>query len=354
MYRPRNPKKLDTLTDYLESEELAQVKSQLRNGQAPVQCQRCVEQETANAHSFRLLHNKFNSSQTREILSDPNYNKPPTSLQVQTSNTCKLLCLPCSAGASYVREVELNKLGFKTIQVPHLKKNPVLDNLHEYDFEEITLLGGEPFGDKVTFECLEKLVAHGKSKNITLDLNTNGTLITREKMNFLSENFKFVYIKASIDGIGAVNDYLRYPSNWQDLEPRVLMAQEYDNVSLLVTTALSNLSLLRYYQVVEWAVKHSIKDLFLTPVHHPAALAFDNLPVNMQQHLLTQYQDLKKKYTGTVSEKIEFVIDTCINSCSTSKEKDFSGTIAWLQRHDQHRGNRMSDVFPELESYAKA
>jgi hypothetical protein len=354
MYRPKDKSQLNTLENYLKSEELAQVKSQLLDGQAPVQCYSCVEREAANGHSFRILHNKFHDERTQEIQSNSAYNKPPSSLEVLTSNTCNLLCLPCHQGSSYVREVEFNKLGIKSTLVPHFKKNSVLDEVHKYDFEHISFLGGEPFGDKVTFECLRNLVAHGKSQNTRIDFNTNGTLIDQENIDFLSENFKFVYIKASIDGIGAVNDYLRYPSNWTDLEPRVLLAQKYSNMSLMLTSALSNLSIMRYYQVIGWAMENSIKDLFLTVVHDPLEMHFANLPPEIKSHLLGIYQNLKKKYAGQMSERIEFVIDICINSCLTESNQDFSTAMDWLQLHDRHRGNNILDIFPELEPYAKA
>lgn len=352
MYRPVNISELDTIDKYLESNELQQVKSQLLNGQAPIQCQQCVISEQNNGHSFRLLHNKFHDEKTQEILTTAEYKKPPTELQVLTSNTCNLLCLPCSGTGSYIRGIELEKLGLTKKITIHVRKNPILDEIHKFDFDNITFLGGEPFADKVTFECLENLVKHQKSKNITLNLNTNGTLITQEKMDFLSNNFKFVYIKASIDGIGQVNNYLRYPSEWQNLETRVLLAQNYSNVSLLVTTALSNLSLMRYYHIVEWAIKNSIKDLFLSPVEGPKELQLGNLPIDIKNNLLKIYQDLKKKYSGQLTGRIEFVIDTCINGCQMVNNTDFSKSIPWLQRHDQLRGTNLLDIFPELEPYA--
>jgi len=354
MYKPTNKSQLTTLEKYLDSNELMQVKSQLLAGQAPVQCQNCVDQEKENKHSFRLLHNKFHDERTQEILSNPLYNQTPTSLEVITSNTCNLLCLSCVNNSSYVREIELKKLGLRSGSILHLKKNSILDQVHNFDFEEITFLGGEPFGDKVTFQCLENLVTHNKSKNITLDLNTNATLIDQDKLDFLSENFKYVYIKASIDGIGPINNYLRYPSVWQDLESRVLLAQKYSNMSLLVTTTLSNLSLMGYYQVIEWAIENSIADLFVTPVYEPIEMHYINLPQDIKNQRLTAYQNLKSKYAGHVSERIEFAIDTCITSCLAENRWDFSSALAWLQHHDQHRGNNLLTVFPELEPYAKA
>jgi hypothetical protein len=351
MYQPSDQSETKTLGNYLQSKELAEVKSLLLDGKEPKQCQRCVDSEKLNGHSFRVLHNKFHNGKTQEILTTKEYNKNPMELHVLTSNTCNLLCLPCTSKSSYIREVELNKLGLKRIIPVHFRKNSVLDEIHKFDFENITFLGGEPFGDKVTFECLQNLVEQKKSKNITLDLNTNGTLITQEKMDFLSKNFKFIYIKASIDGIGQVNDYLRYPSVWQDLEPRILLTKNYPNVELLVTTALSNLSLMRYYQVIEWTIKNSIKDIFLSPVSIPTELKIVNLPTDIKNDLLKIYQDLKKNYSEQLTDQTNFAIDTCINSCQDVDKNDFSKSINWVQRHDQHRGTNLLDIFPELEPY---
>jgi hypothetical protein len=350
MYRPIDTSELDTLGKYLESNELQQVKSQLLNGQAPIQCQRCVISEQNNGHSFRLLHNKFHDEKTQDIMSG---NDLTMELTILTSNTCNLLCLPCNGGSSYIRGVELKKIGLEKTTAKHFKKNSKLDDIHKFNFERITFLGGEPFGDKVTFECLENLVKYQKSKNVTLDLNTNGTLITREKMDFLSNNFKFVYIKASIDGIAQVNDYLRYPSEWTELQAKILMTHDYPNMSLMLTTALSNLALMRYYQVVEWALAYSIDDLFLSTVQEPRLLQPSNLPASVKEQLLKTYLNLKTFYKNQMTERVEFVIDTCIFICQTQNNDDFSNTMQWLELHDQHRKNSVLNIFPELNDYCQ-
>jgi sulfatase maturation enzyme AslB (radical SAM superfamily) len=309
-----------------------------------------VISEQNNGHSFRLLHNKFHNEKTQAVVCG---NDLPMELTILTSNTCNLLCLPCNGGGSYIRGVELRKIGLKKTIVKHFKKNSALDDVHKFDFERITFLGGEPFGDKVTFECLENLVKHQKSKNITLDLNTNGTLITREKMDFLSDNFKFVYIKASIDGIAQVNDYLRYPSKWTELQAQILMTHDYTNMSLMLTTALSNLALMRYYQVVEWAFENSIDDLFLSTVQDPQMLRSNNLPSGVKEQLLKTYMDLKTRYQNQMTERIEFVIDACISICQTQNNGNFSNTMQWLELHDQHRKNSVLNIFPELNDYCQ-
>lgn len=276
-------------------------------------------------------------------------------LQIITSNTCNLLCLPCGGVSSYKRGIELNKLGLAINVSPPVKKNSLLDDVHKLDFKRISFLGGEPFGDKVTFECLTNLVKHNKSKDIVLDINTNGTLIDKDNLDFLSQNFKLVHIKASIDGIGAVNDYLRYPSDWKDLQSRLLLLKNYSNINFMVTTALSNLSLIKYHQVIQWAVDNQITDLFVTPVSNPKELNAGNLPMDLKKQLLKIYLNLKNcNKEGQHSERIKHVLDTCIYICQNSSNEFLSNTLAWLQTHDNHRKNNVIEVFPELKSYAQA
>jgi len=353
-YTQSDRSKLDTFENYFQSQELAEVKASLLNGQAPKQCLGCVKSEAETGHSFRLLHNKFHDEKTQEILEKGTDHNITMELQVLTSNTCNLLCLPCGGQASYARGVELNKLGLSKRISPHFKKNSILDDVHKFNFKHITFLGGEPFGDKVTFECLETLVRHDKSKDIVLDLNTNCTLLDQKNLDFLSKNFKFVNIKASIDGIGTVNDYLRYPSNWADLQSRVLLTRDYSNMNLMVTTALSNLSLIKYHQIIEWAIDNQIKDLFVTTVEYPKELAAGNLPTDIKNQLLEIYLNLKDHYsTHQQSDRIGYVLDTCINICKSSNNAIFNQTMTWLQTHDQHRKNSVLEVFPELRSYAQ-
>jgi glutamate-1-semialdehyde 2,1-aminomutase len=245
----------------------------------------------------------------------------------------------------------LKKLGL-TNNIPIVEKNSNLDALLKLDFKRLTMLGGEPFYDVVTFDFLKKLVEQGRSKNISVDLNTNMTSVTDDKMRFLSDNFSSIILKASIDGIGAVNNYLRYPSDWETIEQNLEKINQYPNVDVVVTTALSNLALIKYHEVVRWAADKKL-NLFISTVFSPDVLRPNLLPPELHQKLLKIYTELKSQLSGQVWDRTEYCIDSCISICNNNEynHEKFQEFFSWIKLHDQHRGQSMLDVFPELVDY---
>lgn len=341
---------------YFESELLANLKQQMLVNQPPNACSHCSDRELENQHSFRLLHNNFRPDLIDAVITDPTQNYIEN-ISITTSNICNLKCLPCLS-SSYTRELELKKLNLINYIpiVEHIDEvSTVAGKLKKINFKKLTVLGGEPFYDKYCIELLKNLVKNNKSKEIELDINTNCTSINKKIVDFLSDNFKFVQIKASIDGIGKVNDYLRYPSNWSDILTSLSLLQDRENVNVIITTALSNLSLIRYYEVIEWALNFGIVDLFLTPVSDPTEMAVINLPNNIKRSLETKYLKLKEKYliNNQLTDRTIYCIDTAINSCKELTDFDMSTTLGWLSMHDNLRGTDCFDVFPELNDYQK-
>ena len=341
------------LQGYVNDPQMQSVRASLLKGIAPPQCAVCVKVEKQNEHSFRLLAERFHPELSDKIkqINDPNY-VDIKNIIVQTSNICNLKCLPCLY-SSYVRTAELKKIGIGK-HFPVLQTNKNLESILEHDFKQLSLLGGEPFYDKITFEFLELLVKEGRSKDVRIDLNTNMTHVSREKIEFLILNFQSVLIKASLDGIGPVNDYLRYPSDWATIEKNIDMLQDYPEVTLVASTALSNLALIKFYQVIEWAAARDI-NLFITPVEDPNFLRPALLPVNIKNQLLPIYQNLKDKLTGRIWDRTEHCIDSAIHICQDvdSDISDFNVCLDWIAKHDQLRNNSVTKVFAELVDYVK-
>jgi len=269
-------------------------------------------------------------------------------ISISTSNICNLKCLPCE-NASYIRDVELHKLDMiHHVPILRIYKNEY--NLKDFkSLEQITFLGGEPFADKITFELIDQLIESGQSRNIRLDLNTNLTLCTRENLLKIRDNFQEVLIKGSIDGTGEFNEYLRYPSEWKEIEQAIDLIQELE-IPMILTTALSNLALLRYADLVHWAMSRGIYDLFLSTVHTPRVLTFDHLPLAIKFQLLEEFKILRTQYQFT--SRTEYAIDTCIKICSnTDIEHDMSDLSSWLSKHDDLRGTNFKKLWPELNDH---
>lgn len=344
-----SPTKKLTINEYFQSSDLLAVKESFINGKFPIQCKNCEQNEKTNNTSFRKLNSLFDSEEEVIRAAGPAYNKIKH-LSLVTSNVCNLKCLPC-IGNSYIRMVEMEKLKIHPLgtvsKLSELTRSAI-DEIVELDsIETITLAGGEPFVDGVTFELIDKLVERGISKNIRIDINTNLTTVTRETVKKLKNNFKQVYIKGSIDGAGDVNDYLRYPSKWEDIIKSIDLIR-LSGLEFVVTTAMTNLSLMRYYELLEWSLENNILDMFQSVVDNVPVLQPTNLPLSIKAELLEKYLNLKKHIE---SDRTMFVLDSCISMCKSENDASTFDLIEYLKKHDNLRGTDFRKIWPELSQY---
>ncbi len=321
-------------------DKLQRIKNQLINNEFPAECIKCKTKEKVFGHSLRL-------TSLAEYTLPANITSEYTDIEhlsVDTGNICNLLCLPCNGNSSYIRGLELNKIN--NIPVIQPRADLDLQRFLDLNFTTLTMSGGEPFADKVTFEFLTRLVDVGKAANIKLRLISNLTMVTEEKLKFLTSNFAEVYISGSIDGIGPVNDYLRYPSEWSTIQQTIKTMQQFPNLGFCITTALTNLSVLRYYELLQWADSNSVIDKFITTVSDPSELTSFVLPASIKRKLLPIYEKLSVDHPTA---------NVCVEICKdeTDYSDKFKQAIHWCIQHDKLRTTNIFDVFPELKEYDK-
>ena len=92
---------------------------------------------------------------------------------------------------------------------------------------EMYITGGEPTIIDKNYEMLEYFIEQGKSKNIFLKLNTNMTHMQDTFLNMISQ-FKQVMFFASIDGFGTMQEYIRYPSKWEQIDKKGNVKPKYN------------------------------------------------------------------------------------------------------------------------------
>lgn len=335
--------------EYFASEELLEAKRQLLQGKAPPQCQFCEDSEREIGHSLRLSDQLDRPELTEEILNRQQADWWPIDrLAIVASNVCNLKCLPCTNG-SYVRDKENFDMGLR-IRPPEIFRKTNLHLYRDLGFTQLTVNGGEPFYDQIAMQFLSNLVDIQRSKHIKVYINTNMTAATPDRIDWLSDNFEHVTIKASVDGIAARNDYLRWPSDWNQIETHMFYAAEKSNVTLVITSAVSNLSLLTFDEVICYAVDHRY-NLFITPVMDPKPLNVHRLPRAVKADLATRYRDLRERVKHKAWNNTLMTLDTVIQICDDASDWDVQELEDYLRRHDDHRGTQVLAAFPELHNY---
>jgi MoaA/NifB/PqqE/SkfB family radical SAM enzyme len=92
--------------------------------------------------------------------------------------------------------------------------------------KSIYFTGGEPMLHKQVEYIVDQLVADGVAQNISLEMNSNGTVINARFLEKLSR-FERVNIALSIDGYREVNDYIRFPSNWETVRQNLVFLHRF-------------------------------------------------------------------------------------------------------------------------------
>jgi hypothetical protein len=119
-------------------------------------------------------------------------------------------------------------------------------------------------------------------------------------------------------------------------------------ITLLLVATVSNLALIHFDQLIAWANKNNIDNVYMSKVMFPQILRFDRIPAALKQKLLKKYTELYDSFKGI--EETRFLIKTCMEMCSSPgcSREEFTATVEWLKKHDQHRGTDYTGLWPEF------
>lgn len=269
--------KTHTIEQWLDSDIHKQARESIKNGVFPDACIRCKNDEENNIQSMR---------QRTEV-----YGPGLSHLDIRFNNQCNLRCVMCNPMSSSSLLQEHNSfVGDKPWgQIEAVEYNWYTDDIAEQlskisTLKEVYLTGGEPFMVRGLDKFISKL-----DRSVKLRFNTNGTLNNPKLFELLRE-FEYVNLAFSIDGIGKVNDYIRFGSNWPVIEKNLHMARDYGfDVSITPTIQVYNYPYLN--ELYTYCDKHDFKhfdNLLITPTH----LDIRYMPKTLiEQHMLPQYID---------------------------------------------------------------
>jgi len=264
---------------------IVQVKKDLLNGVKSPACAKCWTLESQNQKSRRQFENEFLDYKLNcdliKIKQDCIEQKNQTLLyQITTSNLCNQACVSCgSIASSKWAEVE-RKMGVIPVNLTEI-------NLEEADINyssarRISLLGGEPFFDPKTFTILKKLVEH-KNTDCFISIITNGSInLTQTKLDLLSQ-FTDLNICISIDGIGSVFEYLRWPATWNQVIKNIAHYREITK-NISVSYTISSLNIFYHDQTVDWFNQQNLRYNH-NIVTNPNWLSLTAMPVELKQLL---------------------------------------------------------------------
>lgn len=219
-----------TLQEAFNGKEATALRTQLTMGLRPEICDTCWVKEDAGVWSYRQAYNeKF----AKLIPTD--HNPVLKYIDMKFDNVCNFQCRMCDPDSSDQIWKSIDLLNEKGLELPNhigkyteddrkfdfkqtIKKDYVKEVLETIDIFKVT--GGEPFLSKDFLEILDLAIEQDLAKNITLMITTNASKFVKKILDKF-KHFKRVEFTVSVDGYGAVYDYIRYPYSFKQWAKRM-------------------------------------------------------------------------------------------------------------------------------------
>lgn len=371
-----------SLEDIWNSEHFKSTRLKMLAGERVKECGACYNVEDVGIRSHRQIENwiwknKLGDDYINQLISatdkDGRLSQRWITLDLRLGNTCNLQCVMCRPidSSKWVKQAQILKDELKTevkwdwkhkvetYSVDNFdwyKNNKFLEEFYDSaaDMKHIIFGGGEPLYIKEHKEILKKLVELGHAGHIELRYHTNGTIYDKEVVD-LWQQFKFVDVMISIDGHKHLNDYIRYPADWDTIERNLhLYDNTPDNIDVKLLCTVQALNIYYLPEFTEWLLSQDYKKISrknLDGTFHPGILHYPNylcakiLPSHLKKATTDKLLEFGTKYKDNAS------IQRMIKVVDFMNSEDWSHllpqTKEYLEKLDTLR-NCDSNFFKEL------
>lgn len=288
----------------LNSPMVKRARLKMMRGEWPAVCARCRKSEEASGESVRKHQNaRFDFGRIESLLNqtaaDGSIEDPMVRYaDIRLGNACNLTCRMCGPVASRLWAPIYNQIQPESYRLPPKElfvlgannwvKQDHLAWLLEQCLPHVEMLhfaGGEPLIVPEMVEALEHCIRSGRAGEIKLSYNTNLTVLP-EKVTSLWSRFRSVSLLCSVDGFGTVNEYIRRPSKWSDIDRNLKTVDRcFDEWNIRMariscTTQIYNVltidRLFEYLRSAGFSRLDTLPDL--VPLSYPGYLSIQALP----------------------------------------------------------------------------
>ena len=225
--------KVDKLSDFWNNDYMKSVRVKMKNGEQIPDCHRCYFQESMGSESMRLLELKnYDTSYFLDKCDDEgNVNSNPEHFHYN-SKTCNLQCLMCGPTHStkhialWEKMWSMPKGSFSTCSKEQENElsGDILESINSKECKRLYWSGGEPTMSRIHWNVMNRLMEVYEDdpdyvKSIYVEYNTNMTHFEYGDIN-IADFLEPIQptIRASIDGVGDVFEYIRDGANWDEVE----------------------------------------------------------------------------------------------------------------------------------------
>lgn len=232
------------LSTYHDSDYIKSLSAQLENGTWPKECVRCQTNEEQGKSSIRNDGNQAYK----------HYNDRDITLEIRPGNVCNFACQTCWPAASSRVTAFYQQAGLDVISPDNGPSINDTNDIVDYAFleqikhriKDVILLGGEPFYDK---NCIAFLQWATKNLSSNITLFTNTSVIREDIINSYPGTLTVV---SSLDAVGKPAEYIRFGTEWADIEKNFKKLKEFNNVKNRVNITTSAYNFYYVSDVIEF------------------------------------------------------------------------------------------------------
>ena len=263
-----------SLREIWNSSALKEIRHKMMAGEKLEECINCDNEREKGQISKREFYNnawlvyddecdKWIQRVQDSMDDDFNVNSLPVYYTLLPGNLCNLKCRMCSPSYSSAilhDSVQNNWDWLNDIDEETDRNNLKWfesDSIIEQLLEEIQekrmfhLIGGEPLLNPTINNFIDILIKRGAAHKISLEFSTNLTVFREDFFSKLT-HFKSVLLMLSIDGVGQVFEYIRYPAKWSEILNNLKTICRYHGFSIRITATIQNYNVLHITDLLEF------------------------------------------------------------------------------------------------------
>lgn len=346
---------------YWQSRQLKNIQQNMLDNIRDPGCSICWKKEdrgysSLRQHSNEIYKEHIDQVKKHTVASWPYY------IDLRLGNLCNLKCRMCiSEWSSQIAGEIIDNPTEDWLDTPKQKVIELDDDTWNLldkwipFVRRVFMTGGEPTIIKKNLEYIDKIVSSGHSQNVELIFTTNATNINKT-FREVGKQFKSVSYNVSIDAVGDLARYIRYPSDWNTIENN--LREIGQGVSF--NTTIQWLNMTRLDEIFGFLEKCDIPfggiwfqlvtdPNYLDPIHAPRFMkekCINDIEKFLQSEFLKQ-----EKYNnilfGELKQSLEQTKQFLITNIDNVKYVDeFKKRMEIL---DRLRGQNLYEVLPELK-----
>lgn len=388
---------LDNLEEARNAELMKTIRSNMLRGIWSEECQRCKKEEENGLVSRRQYEGAHWNYKIIDALKDTkrdgsiNVEKTPLRYyDLRFGNFCNLKCRMCGPSDSNAWFEDWIKLTGKNT-FNDTSGEITIDNVNgklcasgfdwpnsegfwqqleqnAHNIEHVYFAGGEPMLIERHYNFLQKCIDLDVAKNITVEYNTNMSTLP-PRVAKLWESFKRVRVGASIDGMGKMLEYQRYPAKWEKLYKNLVTLENMpENIQSWFAFTVTAYNVFHMVDFMKWKLKDSgfknINGTRLKPIishhvaHNPEHLNVRVLPPELKAIATSKFDE----FVDWVKENNypDHVIRSAINirngivkymNSESYYEDHWDYFITYTKNLDNIRDESLLDAEPLFKGY---